>query len=122
MPVGAINVVYQCTSSCTLVGVLQRLGVLGRSGNMLVDRSPTKEVEMATVRNGETATLRELTWTKSSYSNPNGNCVELAELPGEMMAVRNSRHPAGPALIYPRAELAAFVRAVKEGEFPGTTG
>jgi hypothetical protein len=43
--------------------------------------------------------------------------VEVAELPGGSVAVRNSRHPLGPALIYPRAEIAAFLVAVKNGEF-----
>lgn len=31
--------------------------------------------------------------------------------------MRNSRHPSGPALIYSRGEVAAFLSAVKRGEF-----
>lgn len=61
--------------------------------------------------------LQGVTWRKSRYSNPYGNCVELAELPGAEIAVRNSRHPDGPALIYTRAELAAFVHGAKHGEW-----
>lgn len=56
-------------------------------------------------------------WRKSSHSNPSGNCVELADLPAEQVAVRNSRHPAGPVLIYTRAEIAAFIQSAKHGEF-----
>jgi hypothetical protein len=43
--------------------------------------------------------------------------VELAGLPGGAVAVRNSRHPSGPALVYPRAEIAAFIASAKNGEF-----
>ncbi|HVH22925.1 MAG TPA: DUF397 domain-containing protein [Pseudonocardia sp.] len=58
-----------------------------------------------------------LRWRKSTASNPSGNCVELAELDGGEIAVRNSRHPAGPTLIYTRAEISAFIRGVRGGEF-----
>ena len=68
--------------------------------------------------NGMPATaLGCLTWLKSRNSNPSGNCVEVACLPNGEIAVRNSRHPAGPALVYTRAEIAAFLLGAKEGEF-----
>jgi hypothetical protein len=31
--------------------------------------------------------------------------------------MRNSRHPAGPALVYTRAEITAFLAGAKSGEF-----
>jgi hypothetical protein len=41
----------------------------------------------------------------------------VAHLPNGEIAVRNSRFPAGPALIYTPAEIAAFLAGAKDGEF-----
>jgi hypothetical protein len=63
---------------------------------------------------------REITapWIKSSYSGPTGgNCVEVAFLSGGDVAVRSSRHPGGPALIFTRAEWDAFLGGALDGEF-----
>lgn len=61
--------------------------------------------------------LPSVTWLKSRRSNPSGNCIELAELPGGEIAVRNSRDPDGPALVYTSAEIAAFILGVRDGDF-----
>jgi len=41
----------------------------------------------------------------------------VASLGTGEFAVRNSRNPDGPALIYTRAEIAALIEGVKLGEF-----
>lgn len=56
-------------------------------------------------------------WRRSSKcDNSSGNCVEIAELPGAT-AIRDSKDPEGPVLVYPRNEWSAFVAGVKNGEF-----
>lgn len=70
-----------------------------------------------------TSQLPSLSWLKSRRSNPSGNCVELAELPGGAgIALRNSRHPEGPALIYTVDEIAAFVLGARDGDFDHLIG
>jgi hypothetical protein len=56
-------------------------------------------------------------WRKSSYSgNGGGNCVEVALVAGGI-AVRDSKNPDGPRLIFTPAEWEAFTAGVRGGEF-----
>ncbi|MFK0264185.1 DUF397 domain-containing protein [Streptomyces angustmyceticus] len=59
-------------------------------------------------------------WVKASASDGRDDCFELADL-GDSVAVRNSRDPQGPALIFTRSELAAFVDGSRKGEFDAMT-
>ena len=77
---------------------------------------------MSDESNGMSAAERtELTgarWVKSSYSGPTGgNCVEVAFLAGDQVAVRNSRHPSGPALVFSAGEWDAFTGGARDGRF-----
>lgn len=61
--------------------------------------------------------LSRAVWMKSSQSSGNcDNCVEVAFVDGAI-AVRDSKNPQGPALIYTRDEWEAFIGGVKDGEF-----
>ncbi|MGW6412946.1 DUF397 domain-containing protein [Streptomyces vinaceus] len=60
-------------------------------------------------------------WIKSSASVGNGNCVEVASLAGGDVAVRNSRFPDGPALVFTAGEIEAFLRGAKDAEFDHLT-
>lgn len=56
-------------------------------------------------------------WRKSTRSNGNGgDCIEIA-LDGEHRAVRDSKDPTGPALMFTAAVWATFNAAVRSGEF-----
>ena len=56
-------------------------------------------------------------WRKSSSSGPNcDNCVEAAFV-GDRIAVRDSKDPQSPVLVFTPAEWDAFVAGAKDGEF-----
>ena len=82
-----------------------------------------KGIQMVTTYNGMLAAeLGDVRWQKSWHSNPNGECVELAALPTGEIAMRNSRFPTGPVLLYTQAEITAFLAGAKDGEFDHLLG
>ena len=70
------------------------------------------------------ADLSGVVWRRSSTSDSGDEaCIEVALAPGSkegsehVIAVRDSRHPDGPALIFTPAEWDAFTAGVRDGEF-----
>jgi hypothetical protein len=62
--------------------------------------------------------LGELDWRLAvGRGGQAGSGVELAKLPDGQIAVRNSAHPDGPALIYTRAEIEALIGGAQDGDF-----
>ncbi|GGL87520.1 DUF397 domain-containing protein [Streptomyces fumigatiscleroticus] len=61
--------------------------------------------------------LHAARWLRSSYSTGANNCVETARPltgPGAgLLAVRDSKDPAGPALLFSTGSWAEFVTAVR---------
>ncbi len=60
-----------------------------------------------------------LRWIKSSLSYANGNCVEVANLPGDRIGIRNSRDQAGPVLQFQPGAWHAFLGEIRAAEFSG---
>lgn len=62
----------------------------------------------------EVADLTGSGWHKSSHSSGNGgNCVEVAARGPGVVAVRDSKDPDGPALVFTPADWSAFIASLK---------
>lgn len=61
--------------------------------------------------------LSNVRWKKSSRSGAYNNCVEVAALNDDSRAVRDSKHPTGPALIFTATGWATFTAGVRSGDF-----
>ncbi|WP_442792158.1 DUF397 domain-containing protein [Micromonospora sp. NBC_01796] len=61
--------------------------------------------------------LLDARWRKSSRSNSQGDCVEVADNLVGVVRVRDSKDAAGPVLVVGPAGWAAFVAGAKSGAF-----
>lgn len=65
-----------------------------------------------------TSEYTSLVWRKAQRSTNNGSCVEVATVAdADKIAVRDSKDPGGPILVYTPAEFGAFLDGAKKGEF-----
>ncbi len=56
-------------------------------------------------------------WFKSSRSSGSRECVEIAHLNGGAVGLRDSKNPAGPALIFTPTEWDQFTASLRGGAF-----
>jgi hypothetical protein len=68
------------------------------------------------------AELGDLAWSEERAEQFAGNCVELARLDAHgggagLVGMRDSKDPGGPALIFPAAEIGAWVADLKAGRY-----
>jgi hypothetical protein len=62
------------------------------------------------------AELQSLAWLKAKSSTNNGQCVEIAST-ADKVAIRDSKDPDGPVLVYTPGEFRAFLEGARNGEF-----
>jgi hypothetical protein len=55
-------------------------------------------------------------WIRSRFCSASG-CVEVAQLPGGLVALRDSKNPSRPPHVFDSEEWAAFITGAKEGQF-----
>ncbi|MBG0819409.1 DUF397 domain-containing protein [Planomonospora sp. ID91781] len=63
------------------------------------------------------ADLSRAEWRKSSYSTDGGNCVEVADNLSGVVAVRDSKDPGGPVLLFSPDQWRSFIGGIKCGDF-----
>jgi hypothetical protein len=64
------------------------------------------------------AQVRGAFWRKSSFSNYDGSCVEIARLLSDSIGVRDTKDNGGePVLIFTDSEWSAFISGAKAGQF-----
>ncbi|MFJ8429941.1 DUF397 domain-containing protein [Kitasatospora sp. NPDC094019] len=57
-------------------------------------------------------------WRKSSYSNGQGDCIEVADELPDIVPIRDSKDPHGPTLTFTATAWTSFLAAVRTGELP----
>ncbi|WP_328957276.1 DUF397 domain-containing protein [Kitasatospora purpeofusca] len=57
-------------------------------------------------------------WRKSTYSDGDGDCIEVSESLTDMVPVRDSKDPHGPTLAFTTTAWASFLAALRAGELP----
>ena len=62
-----------------------------------------------------TPDLSRARWRTSSHSSGNGACVQVTAAPGGIIAVHDSKDPAGPRLVFSQQTWEAFTNRAGKG-------
>jgi len=65
--------------------------------------------------------LSRAAWYKSTYSGENGYCVAVALLADGSVALRDTKNPDGPVLVFHDFEWDNFIADAKDGGFDRAT-
>jgi Domain of unknown function (DUF397). len=65
-------------------------------------------------KTGLTSTTSDVRWRKSSYSGDTGSCVEVARLTGGRVAIRDSKNPTGPVLLFGAIAWTHFLADIRQ--------
>lgn len=58
----------------------------------------------------------DVVWRRSTHSNGEGNCVEVARI-GAAFATRDSKDPEGPVIMFDKRAWVDFLIGLKADEF-----
>ncbi|WP_084010972.1 DUF397 domain-containing protein [Pseudofrankia sp. DC12] len=83
---------------------------------MLTNQTPSRGPRLEAEAGGDSKTSPALNWRRTSFCGIENSCVDLAFEPTGV-AMRDSKDPAGPVLLFTTTEWAAFLRGVHNGEF-----
>ncbi|ADP83926.1 DUF397 domain-containing protein [Pseudofrankia inefficax] len=83
---------------------------------MVTNQTPSRGSRLEAEAGGDTKTPSPLEWRRTSFCGIENACVDVA-FASTGIAMRDSKDPAGPVLLFTTTEWAAFLRGVHNGEF-----
>jgi len=83
---------------------------------MLTNQTPSRGSRREDAAGGDSRTSPPRNWRRTSFCGIENACVDVAFAP-TVVAMRDSKDPTGPVLLFTTTEWSAFLRGVHNGEF-----